>query len=69
MVRTHGSASTYKAGCRCAECREAKRLQAERQRAALGAKVVPDEKHGTAAGYQRWGCRCARCREWQKSTR
>lgn len=26
-------------------------------------RVIPDEKHGTATGYEYWRCRCDRCRE------
>jgi hypothetical protein len=33
MARTHGTRSSYNAGCRCHSCREASRLARARQRA------------------------------------
>jgi hypothetical protein len=33
MARTHGTRSSYNAGCRCDDCREASRLARARQRA------------------------------------
>ena len=57
----HGTTSAYGAGCRCEECREAKRQSrtpAGRVRRANG-EPAP---HGTTTNYQR-GCRCNECRE------
>jgi hypothetical protein len=51
----HGTRSRYNAGCRCDECRGAKRLAMGRQRRS---GVAPT--HGLS-GYRNYGCRCATC--------
>lgn len=59
----HGTTYTYKRGCRCDECREAKRLyrlrirEEARKRAQSG---FTQFKHGYS-GYRNWGCRCETC--------
>lgn len=59
----HG-APRYSKGCRCSICREAVRVREKERRSAKRAhsQTMPDEKHGTKAGYDYWRCRCDECR-------
>lgn len=60
MTRTHGTRSTYNAGCRCDDCTEATRVYANAMR--VGRALDPDDpRHGTANGYGNWNCRCLEC--------
>lgn len=61
MSRTHGNAATYRAGCRCDDCREANRVRSVAERARRAARSRDEVPHGTAGGYSNWGCRCERC--------
>ncbi len=68
--KTHGLASTYSAGCRCAECRRAHtRYQASLRAKRLSSGRVLGE-HGKSSTYSNWGCRCERCRlAWRAEMR
>jgi hypothetical protein len=65
----HGRLSTFARGCRCPECRAAKReraraiLQDKRERRIEmdGRMVYPSAPHGTISGYTRYACRCEDC--------
>ena len=63
-VMSHGYAG-YTAGCRCATCREAKRVyMAERRAAAIrntSTEPVPGVTHGTRFAFEERGCRCPEC--------
>jgi hypothetical protein len=69
-VSTHGYAG-YTNGCRCAECKTAKRLymRAKRRAAAKRREQAPNPRkyvaegitHGTYAGYTDAQCRCYQC--------
>lgn len=63
--RTHGTTTTYKWGCRCEPCREAKRSYDRMKRAQYAAARPPKPKpqHGTPSMYTNHGCRCAPCTE------
>jgi len=52
--------SQYTHGCRCEECRSAKRNYMRRMRSRT--RNMPQELHGTYTGYDNWGCRCWKCR-------
>jgi len=58
---THGKASTYGEGCRCADCRAANTRKGKRQTANRLARPQ-DVPHGTLSGYCNWACRCDPCR-------
>jgi len=65
-MKRHGT--TYSWGvckCRCAECRNAKRLAMERYRRSKGIPARTRQEHGTSA-YRNQGCRCDVCREAQR---
>jgi hypothetical protein len=68
-TRRHGTAYSYRQGCRCGGCTQAKRDEVRRFRASLDERLTAGVvKHGTAAVYNR-RCRCADCgkagrREW-----
>lgn len=62
MSRTHGRVATYRAGCRCAECKTAHAAAHADWRARRGPKLRRGS-HGTLYGYRVLGCRCPRCRE------
>lgn len=51
----HGTVSSYNSGCRCDECKRAKR----EYKAKLKFKPVPN--HGNS-GYMNYGCRCDVCK-------
>ena len=58
---SHGTPSSYRRGCRCAECRREnaarhKKLRAERKKRRGEASF----EHGRS-GYENWGCRCEVC--------
>jgi hypothetical protein len=64
-VTEHGTYACYRhSGCRCAECRNARRIEAARQKAKRYARTrtgtAPDFTHGPS-GYDTWGCRCRTC--------
>jgi len=46
MARTHGTRSTYNAGCRCDNCRVASRAARARQRAVASGQSEPSEALG-----------------------
>ena len=64
-----GTGANYSAGCRCDECRAARRdrhrrLRAERRaqrREVDGRLIAPGAPHGTATAYCDWYCRCRPC--------
>lgn len=61
---THGTASTYRNGCRCEPCRIAntKRTRQERQARRERLRVDPSlAPHGRYTTYENWGCRCDAC--------
>lgn len=59
MTLTHGKPSTYKKGCRCAECT---RANTEEQREAIVKRREREPyEHGSSA-YNNWQCRCVVCR-------
>ena len=58
-MSAHGTTARYYAGCRCDECREAKRIRVAGNRARALANGALN--HGVRAAYD-CGCRCARCR-------
>lgn len=56
----HGKPSTYtNYGCRCEECRDAKRAYAAARQG--DPRVLAAAKHGTRSTYTALGCRCAPC--------
>jgi RNA polymerase sigma factor (sigma-70 family) len=60
----HGTVSEYNNhGCRCPECRAAKREYDRQAREDRQAAEVPPELHGTDNAYTNYGCRCPYCRE------
>lgn len=59
-MRTHGIASTYRAGCRCEPCRKANTEKCKQQRAERALRPVDEVPHGLG-GYRNWGCRCEVC--------
>jgi hypothetical protein len=62
--RTHGLATTYKAGCRCADCTSAASTYAKERYEARKAGDVRSpggqRKHGAHSTW-RAGCRCGKC--------
>lgn len=60
----HGRPTGYRIGCRCDDCRAAKRAETAAVRANREARALPpgDPRHGTPNGYTNWRCRCDRCR-------
>lgn len=64
-MRTHGLASSYRAGgCRCEECCAANTERARRDRASRAARLAADPSlatHGSAMTYLNWRCRCEKC--------
>lgn len=52
----HGTRSRYHGGCRCDDCRTAKR---EYMRTLQG---QPAPNHATVSGYVNYGCRCEPCK-------
>ena len=64
MTPTRGTTSCYRSGCDHPECREAKRQEMARYRAARRTpRGLP--AHGTRARYQR-GCGCKRCKKAER---
>lgn len=65
----HGAPSTYRHGCRCADCRA---YNANYQRELVAyrkAHKIEPSIHGVS-GYSNYGCRCEICRiEWARRTR
>jgi hypothetical protein len=63
-TRDHGHVNTYKAGCRCAACREANRLYQQAATARRAANPVHADiaGHGRASTYSNYKCRCDACR-------
>lgn len=64
--RWHGKASSYNAGCRCDECREAARVAHKAWRAQVRERFAAGDiqvRHGEAASYRMYGCRCEPCTE------
>lgn len=60
----HGTLNGYgNCACRCADCREAGRLENLRAKAARLADVTRPIPHGTYNGYINYGCRCNDCIE------
>lgn len=75
---THGKASSYRNGCRCAECREAFRVahMAWRRRTGqrpfaeyLAARKTTVPPHGTETRYVGHGCRCEDCKRASREAR
>jgi len=63
-VAGHGTASSYKHGCRCAACRAAgSEQQARWRRAALARPIPATVGHGLQSTYTNWACRCPPCRQ------
>lgn len=59
----HGTTTRYNRGCRCEDCREAKRRARAKSlgnNGTGGTGRAP--KHGTLHTYRELGCRCAACR-------
>lgn len=61
MTATHGTKSSYNAGCRCDDCRIANRASIVAWQQAIRAKPVPGHVHGSLNGYTNYGCRCEPC--------
>lgn len=69
----HGKADTYKKGCRCEPCKEAKRVinrEYRARRRAEGTTASPRKRsmareieHGTLTAYSGARCRCEPCKE------
>jgi hypothetical protein len=63
-IPKHGTVSGYSRGCRCDDCRTAKRAYSQEQRRKRRAAVEAGEanfEHGYV-GYTDWGCRCDVCK-------
>jgi hypothetical protein len=63
--RKHGTTGTYRAGCRCADCRDANRLKCAQNRARRAADPAAADRagHGKASTYINYDCRCTPCRD------
>lgn len=62
----HGNASTYRRGCRCAECKKAHTARILRMTADRTRRLAEDPSlapHGKRSTYSNWGCRCELCTE------
>lgn len=64
----HGKISTYSRGCRCDECRVARREYTRAYRAKAATRPPPASIHGTAGCYRNWSCRCEPCVEAHKAS-
>jgi hypothetical protein len=68
--RTHGTNSTYKAGCRCEPCTKAASAYAKERRLAREAGDIRtstgERTHGARSTYKA-GCRCKPCTEAQSA--
>ncbi|MCU1530841.1 MAG: vBYenPAB5 [Arthrobacter sp.] len=64
LISNHGTTTGYAAGCRCDECKAARRAYL----AAYKAKKAQagDYRHGTMSGYTS-GCRCDECKNAQRA--
>jgi hypothetical protein len=56
----HGTIGRYYAGCRCDECREAKRVRVAVNRAKVREGGFVNATHGSGSAYDA-GCRCPMC--------
>lgn len=61
-VVTKHSMQAYRAGCRCAICRDANRLYHAAQRRERKSRAATDAPHGTPGAYMNWSCRCDACK-------
>lgn len=63
MTAMHGTARSYRDGCRCTDCRVANTEDVAVRRKARTVKGLKhdDPRHGLATTYVNWGCRCERC--------
>lgn len=61
----HGTAYTYKKGCRCEECKTGQATRAlswrNKQRGLADSDGIPKYKHGKVTTYNVLGCRCKAC--------
>jgi len=59
----HGHYITYAKGCRCADCRNAHRIDAAERRArwATTSAGADHAGHGKASTYRNYRCRCTAC--------
>lgn len=68
----HGSASAYKAGCRCGKCRRGNTERIyeyrRRKREGLPPPPKPERPHGRISRYQD-GCRCDDCKRISREKR
>lgn len=60
-MSAHGTTACYYAGCRCDDCRAAKRDRVAANRAKAKARGFAGLKHGARSAYDA-GCRCRPCR-------
>jgi hypothetical protein len=58
--RKHGTTAAYYAGCRCDDCRKAKRLKVAADRARARERGFANLSHGSTSAYDA-GCRCRLC--------
>lgn len=63
-TKAHGHVNTYKAGCRCGDCREANRLyqNAANARRRMNPAAADLAGHGKRSTYVNYSCRCQPCR-------
>lgn len=60
----HGSASSYRNGCRCDDCRQAQAAQQLTDNLRRQQRLASTEvEHGRHSTYVNWMCRCTPCRE------
>jgi Sigma-70, region 4 len=57
----HGTPYRYNRGCRCDDCRAARREYRRQWRA-----TASPPKHGTQNAYCNYACRCPKCKRWAK---
>jgi len=68
-VRTHGTVSGYRRGCRCRACTTANSDYVQQARVERAVRLQLDPSlvvHGSVSTYDNWMCRCPDCAEAQK---